>query len=176
MLGGVPLGDCWRHPSLEIADATSELMPLHKLSQWLAYSLVEPLEASGLNVVDIDGLAGLAEYRNGGLLIDTKARPDLGKHVGRDQNRCARGGAEAHPRSPSICRLARTGLDCGSAAEPARHAEPSGTDAGRYHIVAAESRIWRTWNFAALARGGTPANVSEALIKELLLGYDAPSR
>jgi hypothetical protein len=32
------------------------------------------------------------------------------------------------------------------------------------------------WNFAALARGGTPANVSEALIKELLLGYDAPSR
>lgn len=71
MLGGVPLGDCWRHPSLKIADATSELVPLHKLSQWLAYSLVEPLEAGGLNVVDIDGLTGLAEYRNGGLFIDT---------------------------------------------------------------------------------------------------------
>jgi hypothetical protein len=46
-------------------------VPLHKLSQWLAYSLIEPLEAAGLAVTDIDGLTGLAEYRNGGLMIDT---------------------------------------------------------------------------------------------------------
>ncbi len=70
-LGGVPLGDCWRHPSLQTADATSELVPLHKLSQWLAYSLIEPLQAAGIAVTDIDGLTGLAEYRNGGLFIDT---------------------------------------------------------------------------------------------------------
>jgi Protein of unknown function (DUF1688) len=70
-LGGVPLGDCWRHPSLVTGDATSGLVPLHKLSQWLAYSLIEPLQAAGVPVVDIDGLTGLAEYRNGGLLIDT---------------------------------------------------------------------------------------------------------
>ena len=38
-LGGIALGDCWRHPSLTTADATSGLMPLHKLSQWLTYSL-----------------------------------------------------------------------------------------------------------------------------------------
>jgi hypothetical protein len=70
-LGGVPLGDCWRHPSLTTADATNELVPLHKLSQWLTYSLIEPLQWAGITVTDIDGLTGLAEYRNGGLFIDT---------------------------------------------------------------------------------------------------------
>jgi Protein of unknown function (DUF1688) len=70
-LEGAPLGDCWRHPALTTDDATSGLMPLHKLSQWLTYSLLEPLQTAGLVVIDIDGLTGLAEYRNGGLLIDT---------------------------------------------------------------------------------------------------------
>jgi len=69
-LGGVPLGDCWRHPALKTDDATSELVPLHKLSQWLTYSLIEPLQRAGLTVTDIDGLTGLAEYRNGGLFVD----------------------------------------------------------------------------------------------------------
>ena len=45
-------------------------MPFHKLSQWLAYSLIEPLQWSGIEVVEIDGLTGLPEYRNGGLLLD----------------------------------------------------------------------------------------------------------
>jgi hypothetical protein len=53
------------------ADATNGLVPLHKLSQWLAYSLIEPLQWSGLTVSDIDGLTGLSEYRNGGLFVDT---------------------------------------------------------------------------------------------------------
>jgi hypothetical protein len=70
-LGGVALGDCWRHPSLITADATSELVPLHKLSQWLTYSLIEPLQWAGITITEIDGLTGLAEYRNGGLFIDT---------------------------------------------------------------------------------------------------------
>lgn len=64
VLDGVPLGDCWPHPQLGF-------VPLHKLSQWLAYSLIEPLEEAGVRVVNIDGLTGLAEYRNGGLFIDT---------------------------------------------------------------------------------------------------------
>lgn len=69
-LGGIPLGDCWKHPALTTADATNGLVPLHKLSQWLAYSLIEPLQTAGITVTDIDGLTGLAEYRNGGLFID----------------------------------------------------------------------------------------------------------
>lgn len=52
-------------------DETSGLVPLHKLSQWLAYSLIEPFQQAGFTVTDIDGLTGLAEYRNGGLFVDT---------------------------------------------------------------------------------------------------------
>ena len=86
-LGGVALGDCWRHPAIRRDDATDGLMPLHKLSQWLAYSLIEPLEAAGVTVTDIDGLTGLAEYRNGGLFVD------IGVLVLRDPADAAR----AHP-------------------------------------------------------------------------------
>jgi Protein of unknown function (DUF1688) len=70
-LGGIALGDCWNHPMLTTADATTSLVPLHKLSQWLAYSLIEPLQTAGFGVTEIDGLTGLAEYRNGGLFVDT---------------------------------------------------------------------------------------------------------
>lgn len=69
-LAGVPLGDCWRHPAIKADDATAGLVPLHKLSQWLSYSLIEPLQRAGFDVTDIDGLTGLAEYRNGGLFVD----------------------------------------------------------------------------------------------------------
>lgn len=71
VVDGVSLGDCWRHPAIRCGDASDGLVPLHKLSQWLAYSLIEPLQESGIQVVEIDGLTGLAEYRNGGLFIDT---------------------------------------------------------------------------------------------------------
>jgi hypothetical protein len=70
VLGGVPLGDTWHHSAIKRHDATDGLVPLHKLSQWLAYSLIEPLRTAGLRVSDIDGLTGLAEYRNGGLFVD----------------------------------------------------------------------------------------------------------
>jgi hypothetical protein len=71
VIEGVPLGDCWRHPAIRRDDKSDGLVPLHKLSQWLAYSLIEPLEAAGIEMVDVDGLTGLAEYRNGGLFVDT---------------------------------------------------------------------------------------------------------
>ena len=69
-LAGVPLGDTWRHSAIKRDDATNGLVPLHKLSQWLSYSLIEPLQRAGVTVADVDGLTGLAEYRNGGLFID----------------------------------------------------------------------------------------------------------
>jgi hypothetical protein len=61
-----PLGDCGRHRAID----GDGLVPFHKLSQWLAYSLVEPLQDSGIAVTALDGLTGLAEYRNGGLFVD----------------------------------------------------------------------------------------------------------
>jgi hypothetical protein len=62
-LDGQNLGDTWRHSELG-------LIAFHKLSQWLAYSLVEPLEQAGLEVWGLDHLTGLPEYRNGGLFVD----------------------------------------------------------------------------------------------------------
>lgn len=69
-LAGRNLGDTWRHPAALTGDATSGLVPFHKLSQWLTYSLIEPLEQAGTPVAGLDRLTGLAEYRNGGLLVD----------------------------------------------------------------------------------------------------------
>jgi len=70
-LGGQGLGDVWRHPAARGPDPTDGLVPFHKLTQWLTYSLVEPLEEAGVEVTGLDDLTGLAEYRNGGLFIDT---------------------------------------------------------------------------------------------------------
>jgi hypothetical protein len=71
VIDGIPLGDTWRHPAFKRDDITDGLVPLHKLSQWVAYSLIESIEEAGIRVTDVDGLTGLAEYRNGGLFVDT---------------------------------------------------------------------------------------------------------
>ncbi|MCC7048616.1 MAG: URC4/urg3 family protein [Alphaproteobacteria bacterium] len=70
MFHGTYLGDVARHPLARSGDATDGLVPFHKLSQWLAYSLLEPLEWAGAVVTGLDDLTGLPEYRNGGLFID----------------------------------------------------------------------------------------------------------
>lgn len=64
-LEGVGLGDCWYHPAPD-----DGLLPFHMLTQWLTYSLLEPLDMAGLTVTGLDLLTGLPEYRNGGLLLD----------------------------------------------------------------------------------------------------------
>ena len=82
-LGGQPLGDTWRHSVFTVDDPGHGWVPLHKLSQWLSYSLIEPLQDGGVLVTDLDELTGLAEYRNGGLMLDAgliEARdPDLAR-------------------------------------------------------------------------------------------------
>jgi Protein of unknown function (DUF1688) len=62
-IAGRALGDVWPHSKFGP-------IPFHKLSQWLTYSLCEALELSGVQVLGLDALTGLAEYRNGGLFVD----------------------------------------------------------------------------------------------------------
>jgi len=69
-LGGIGLGDVGQHSAIRTDDQTNGLVPFHKLSQWLTYSLIEPLQMADLTITDPDALTGLPEYRNGGLLID----------------------------------------------------------------------------------------------------------
>ncbi len=64
---GVGFGDVWPWRG----DGPEAWVPFHKLSQWLTYSLVEPLEHGGVTFSGVEGLTGLPEYRNGGLFLDT---------------------------------------------------------------------------------------------------------
>lgn len=77
VVAGQRAGDVWPHRFAGNAapgggrDAlTPGWVPFHKLSQWLAYSLIEPLQWCGVQVGGLDALTGLPEYRNGGLLLD----------------------------------------------------------------------------------------------------------
>ncbi|GFZ42588.1 hypothetical protein JCM24511_00304 [Saitozyma sp. JCM 24511] len=76
---GFTLGDIWPCPSLSRAldaqgakrEEGDDLVPFHKLTQWLCYSLVEAIEGTaGWKVERGRGQTGLPEYRNGGLLVD----------------------------------------------------------------------------------------------------------
>ncbi len=76
---GLPAGDVWPHrwagsavgQATAPADRTTDgWVPFHKLSQWMSYSLLEPLQWAGVTVTGLDALTGLPEYRNGGLLLD----------------------------------------------------------------------------------------------------------
>ncbi|HLO49182.1 MAG TPA: URC4/urg3 family protein [Kamptonema sp.] len=69
-ISGVNLGDVWLHPGLQGENLGDEYVPFHKLSQWLTYSLLEPLQEIGLEVIGLDELTGLPEYRNGGFFLD----------------------------------------------------------------------------------------------------------
>lgn len=76
MVKGQPAGDVWPHRFAGCATAngpdvtTNGVVPFHKLSQWLSYSLLEPFAWAGVRVTELDALTGLPEYRNGGLLVD----------------------------------------------------------------------------------------------------------
>jgi hypothetical protein len=90
-LQGVAIGDVWPHPHAGGTGPGAGLVPFHKLSQWLCYSLLEPFEWAGVQITGLDALTGLPEYRNGGLLIDA------GVLVPRDAGYAARRYTPADP-------------------------------------------------------------------------------
>lgn len=67
---GVDLGDAWHYAPF--GDGPNSIVPFHKLSQWLTYSLAETCEKGGLTVSGLEALTGLPEYRNGGLLYESR--------------------------------------------------------------------------------------------------------
>ncbi len=71
---GIPLGDAWpcgsmpSHPT----HPWENIVPFHKLTQWMTYSLMVPMQKlANVHFVGTELLTGLPEYRNGGLLVDT---------------------------------------------------------------------------------------------------------
>lgn len=74
-LGGVALGDVWPCIVLRASNDNNlgegdDLVPFHKLTMWLTYSLVEVLDKIlGWRVLGLEDMTGLPEYRNGALSI-----------------------------------------------------------------------------------------------------------
>ncbi|SCU92043.1 LAFA_0F07580g1_1 [Lachancea sp. 'fantastica'] len=83
VVDGEPLGDVWKLDTKADAVASnydkstptgvpSDLVTFHKLTQWLCYSLLVPLEQYGyrFTIEHKELQTGLPEYRNGGLFYD----------------------------------------------------------------------------------------------------------
>ncbi|KAL9056209.1 MAG: hypothetical protein Q9162_003089 [Coniocarpon cinnabarinum] len=75
------IGDAWHYPPISQMQVTGEnrytgteaedILPFHKLTQWLCYSILIPLKRlAGVTVAGEELLTGLPEYRNGGLFVD----------------------------------------------------------------------------------------------------------
>lgn len=73
-INGVSLGDAWPCASMpEDPEAHwKNIVPFHKLTQWLTYSLMVPMQKLlRVHFVGATLMTGLPEYRNGGLFVDT---------------------------------------------------------------------------------------------------------
>lgn len=72
---GVPIGDAWpccSMPEAPPAQPWENIVPFHKLTQWLCYSLMVPMtKLLNVHFAGSELMTGLPEYRNGGLLVDT---------------------------------------------------------------------------------------------------------
>ncbi|KAF4956324.1 hypothetical protein FGADI_3901 [Fusarium gaditjirri] len=85
-INGVSLGDAWpcqampqpgasskvsAFPNSSNAAAWESILPFHKLTQWLTYSLMQPMQQLlKMHFAGTELLTGLPEYRNGGLFVD----------------------------------------------------------------------------------------------------------
>jgi hypothetical protein len=75
IVNGQSIGDAWPLSTLKGSnnqeDQSTHIQPFHKLTQWLAYSLMVPFQRI-LNIhwSGTDALTALPEYRNGGLFVD----------------------------------------------------------------------------------------------------------
>ncbi|TAQ91249.1 hypothetical protein B7494_g432 [Chlorociboria aeruginascens] len=74
-IDGTSIGDAWplsTMPSLPTTQPWETIVPFHKLTQWLCYSLMQPMnKIMQIHFVGAELMTGLPEYRNGGLFIDT---------------------------------------------------------------------------------------------------------
>ena len=73
-IDGIPLGDAWPCASMPShpTHPWENIVPFHKLTQWLTYSLMVPMQKlANVHFVGVELMTGLPEYRNGGLLVDT---------------------------------------------------------------------------------------------------------
>ncbi|CAK7268563.1 hypothetical protein SEPCBS119000_003122 [Sporothrix epigloea] len=102
-ISGTSLGDAWpcttmlSSPNDKVA-AWETIVPFHKLTQWLTYSLMQPMQSIlKIHFAGTELLTGLPEYRNGGLFIDlgvlTLKPADLERGLAHYKSYCERTGS-----------------------------------------------------------------------------------
>ncbi|RYP38006.1 hypothetical protein DL767_002734 [Monosporascus sp. MG133] len=116
-INGVSLGDAWPCSSMPQQTTTpasptfspfpnstglptapwESILPFHKLTQWLTYSLMQPMQnLLRIQFAGTELLTGLPEYRNGGLFIDlgvlTLKKDDMERGLQNYTEHCSRTG------------------------------------------------------------------------------------
>lgn len=122
-INGISLGDAWPCSTMPQPAASSgpsfspfpnarsgsaaweSILPFHKLTQWLTYSLMQPMQQ--LMKIHFAGqqlLTGLPEYRNGGLFVDlgvlTLKGEDMARGLEHYKNSCLRTGTRGVEVAP----------------------------------------------------------------------------
>ncbi|KAK1779053.1 hypothetical protein QBC45DRAFT_392823 [Copromyces sp. CBS 386.78] len=126
-INGVSLGDAWPCSSMpQPAQSPSSptfspfpntsgqsngvapwesILPFHKLTQWLTYSLMQPMQSiMKIQFAGQELLTGLPEYRNGGLFIDlgvlTLKKEDMERGLAHYTSYCDRTGTRENEVAP----------------------------------------------------------------------------
>ncbi|KAG5932853.1 hypothetical protein E4U53_001165 [Claviceps sorghi] len=106
-LNGVSLGDAWPCQAMPNPGAASwqSILPFHKLTQWLTYSLMQPMQSLlNMHFAGQELLTGLPEYRNGGLFVDLGVlnlkKDDMDRGLQKYAEYCRRKGSKAVEVAP----------------------------------------------------------------------------
>jgi hypothetical protein len=117
-INGTSLGDAWPCAAMPRPrnsggvsafppsnGAWEGILPFHKLTQWLTYSLMQPMQSLlRMQFAGTELLTGLPEYRNGGLFIDlgvlTLKKDDLDRGLEHFADHCRRTGVRAVEVAP----------------------------------------------------------------------------
>ncbi|PHH65644.1 hypothetical protein CDD81_1730 [Ophiocordyceps australis] len=105
-LHGVSLGDAWPCKIMQQDGvAWKSILPFHKLTQWLTYSLMQPMQSLlNMHFAGTELLTGLPEYRNGGLFVDmgvlTLKPDDKERGLQNYNDYCRRMGVEKCDQAP----------------------------------------------------------------------------
>ncbi|CAH0040723.1 unnamed protein product [Clonostachys solani] len=105
-INGISLGDAW--PSQVMSKSTGgweSILPFHKLTQWLAYSVMQPMQSLlKMHFAGTELLTGLPEYRNGGLFVDmgllTLKKDDTERGLQNYSDHCRRTGSKGIEVAP----------------------------------------------------------------------------
>ncbi|KAI0509021.1 hypothetical protein F5B22DRAFT_376619 [Xylaria bambusicola] len=104
-VSGSPTFSPFPQQSSHATEPWESILPFHKLTQWLTYSLMQPMQ-SILNIqfAGTELLTGLPEYRNGGLFVDlgvlTLKPADMKRGLDNYNNYCARTGTKGVEVAP----------------------------------------------------------------------------